>query len=501
MKSFLVLACCSVLLLAMGAAPRYLEELRIGGGYGDAADGGADWDKAGALRANGRIEADAGLAAGKEGAAQGLVTANRGSASQPGAIRAVPGDGGAGGYLFTGDADEPRWAPALPVSPADGSPLVRMSDVGVSAGTVAAGNHYHVGVYQPADATLGALAEGGAAGKIPYWSATDVLSEKSVSTQGLAQLARAANDAGGSGEGLLALWRMRSVSILADWSGNGRKAVLSGTGTLQGVGKFGACAEFDGNGFYSAGNALTTAMGGASQSSTLAVWIKTTYEGKNIAGFFNANNRFGFSNTNGRARMYIGDGVNTATINNASGQTVSDGKWHLIAGVIDRAAGTAFLYVDGVQEVSYSIAGWGALSSSATDFCIASLSSSGSIVRWMGAIDECMVWGRALPAKEIEALYLAPREFAPDTGYAASNLAAEGNLEAHGGGVYAGMDGAVRGVLSAWDGSGGAAPGCLALASPNGALWYVFVEDDGTLKVHNALPTANADGIVAGLQE
>lgn len=119
----------------------------------------------------------------------------------------------------------------------------------------------------------------------------------------------------------------------------------------------------------------------------------------------------------------------------------------------------------------------------------------------MGAIDECMVWGRALPAKEIEALYLAPREFAPDTGYAASNLAAEGNLEAHGGGVYAGMDGAVRGVLSAWDGSGGAAPGCLALASPNGALWYVFVEDDGTLKVHNALPTANADGIVAGLQE
>lgn len=61
-------------------------------------------------------------------------------------------------------------------------------------------------------------------------------------------------------------------------------------------------------------------------------------------------------------------------------------------------------------------------------------------------------------------------------------------------------DGGVRGIVTAWDGSGGSAPGCLKLASPNGTLWYLFVEDDGTLKGHSALPTQNSDGTVVGTQ-
>ncbi|HRK36046.1 MAG TPA: hypothetical protein PLJ47_15725 [Candidatus Hydrogenedentes bacterium] len=74
------------------------------------------------------------------------------------------------------------------------------------------------------------------------------------------------------------------------------------------------------------------------------------------------------------------------------------------------------------------------------------------------------------------------------------------DLNVEGGDIVAGADSTTRGVVTAWDGSGGAAPGCLKLASPNGTIWYVFVEDDGTLKVSSALPTANADGAVVGTQ-
>ena len=74
------------------------------------------------------------------------------------------------------------------------------------------------------------------------------------------------------------------------------------------------------------------------------------------------------------------------------------------------------------------------------------------------------------------------------------------DLDVDGGDLTAGLDTNTRGVITAWDGSGGAAPGCIKMASPNGTVWYLFVEDDGTLKVHNALPTSNSNGNIVGLQ-
>jgi len=51
-----------------------------------------------------------------------------------------------------------------------------------------------------------------------------------------------------------------------------------------------------------------------------------------------------------------------------------------------------------------------------------------------------------------------------------------------------------------WDGAGGNTPGYACLGSPNGTLWYLFVEDDGSVKIHNAVPTQNSDGTVIGAQ-
>jgi hypothetical protein len=46
----------------------------------------------------------------------------------------------------------------------------------------------------------------------------------------------------------------------------------------------------------------------------------------------------------------------------------------------------------------------------------------------------------------------------------------------------------------------GSAPSYLRLYSPNGTLNYLFIEDDGTVKRHTAVPTANADGSAVGDQ-
>ncbi len=82
----------------------------------------------------------------------------------------------------------------------------------------------------------------------------------------------------------------------------------------------------------------------------------------------------------------------------------------------------------------------------------------------------------------------------------AATLDVNGDVTARGGDVVLGVDGGTRGMLTVWDGSGGNAPGCIKLCSPNGTPWYLFVEDDGTLKVHSALPTQNGDGTIVGTQ-
>jgi len=51
----LAIVACGLFALAIGASPRYLEELRIGGGLGDSADGGADLDKAGNISTDGIV--------------------------------------------------------------------------------------------------------------------------------------------------------------------------------------------------------------------------------------------------------------------------------------------------------------------------------------------------------------------------------------------------------------------------------------------------------------
>lgn len=76
----------------------------------------------------------------------------------------------------------------------------------------------------------------------------------------------------------------------------------------------------------------------------------------------------------------------------------------------------------------------------------------------------------------------------------------DGDLNASGGDIVAGIAGVTRGVLSVTKGAGESEAGSVKLQSRNGTSWYLFVEDDGTVRIHNALPSSNSDGTVVGLQ-
>lgn len=118
-----------------------------------------------------------------------------------------------------------------------------------------------------------------------------------------------------------------------------------------------------------------------------------------------------------------------------------------------------------------------------------------------GRIADVRLYRRILTADEIQALYRSGSENPTfQTVATAGDATLGGDLDVSGGDVDAGVTAAVRGVVSAWQGAGGNTPGCLRLGSPNGSAWYVFVEDDGTLRVHSALPATNTDGSIVGTQ-
>ena len=69
-------------LAAVSANPRYIEELAVGGGYGDTADGGAWIEKTGAILTNGSITANGDGAFGKNEAVSHSVGVTSGSTTQ-----------------------------------------------------------------------------------------------------------------------------------------------------------------------------------------------------------------------------------------------------------------------------------------------------------------------------------------------------------------------------------------------------------------------------------
>jgi hypothetical protein len=80
------------------------------------------------------------------------------------------------------------------------------------------------------------------------------------------------------------------------------------------------------------------------------------------------------------------------------------------------------------------------------------------------------------------------------------NTTVGGYLNVNGGDITAGVAATTRGVFTARRGTGTDKPGCLSVISRSGTQYWIWAEDDGTLRIHNALPTADSDGGIVGAQ-
>jgi hypothetical protein len=156
-----------------------------------------------------------------------------------------------------------------------------------------------------------------------------------------------------------------------------------------------------------------------------------------------------------------------AALFSVTGNTVLQlNQWYHVAVTSDGAAWA--LYVNGrIQSLTISGANngnWFSDTPGRDNIVIGALVQSAVAYYLTGAIDDVRVYSETLTQPQIAYMYTS-------------------RAETFGGHVD------INGT-----------PGYTMLRSPNGTAWYLFVEDDGTLKVHNAVPTANADGDAVGGQ-
>jgi hypothetical protein len=324
-KRTVVIGICALALIGIGAAPRYLEELRIGGGYGEAADGGADFDKSGNIATDGSVKATGEMEAGKDSTSRGLVTAWDGAGTNaPGTLKLGSTDGTVGYVFMSNDRSGLRISSSLPTSDTDGNWL--------KAKTV-----------------------------------TDLSSPPAIG------------------------------------------------GTTPASGKF---TTLESTGAVTLGGALTLTQ-------------YSTYEALQLR--------------RPTATVTAAVGM-SAYLNNSNNAYVNYG-WALI-GIDANTAGSE----TGRFAVHLRNAGSGPSSS-----------------------PQLLVTG-------------------------GGNMTVSGDATVEGGDLICGVGSQTRGVLTAHRGASGNTPGVLKLTSPNGTVHYFFAEDDGTLKVHSALPGSNSDGIEVGSQ-
>ncbi len=222
-------------------------------------------------------------------------------------------------------------------------------------------------------------------------------------------------------------------TVAHDFSGNGRNGTLNGFPAVSTVssgwalGKRGNGLVFDGtNDYVEVANTLSDIGTG---SFTSAAWFRASNTGitwKRVMhtgcvaytnGMFmarwNASGQMAAAVCNGSAAANSFVPVTTATY--------LDGRWHHMAFVVDRVAGTARIYIDGVNvTIQKNISGTecGTLSGDSLyldiSACPSATVAGGNLrlganstggERWDGLIDDAKLYSRALSASEISGLY------------------------------------------------------------------------------------------------
>jgi hypothetical protein len=456
-KAFVILLAAFLLVCllgAIGANPRYVEELVVGGGTLDPVDGGIDFEK------NGFITTTAGITAG------GKVTA--GAATTSSASLTLPHG-------------------TAPSSPSNG-------DVWTStAGLFVRVNGATVGPLIPA-AGVPWAAPGTIGSATPNTGVFTTLTTTGNATIG-GQLTQSGNYQGASTEGLIGLWHMETLTPVLDWSGNGINGTVAGSGAALTAGKYGTGINFGATGELNLGNTIPNTYG--QSDITFSLWFRTSSTNSIqylVYWFLDTNHRFDlWLSSTGVVNFRMKENANERTITSPAGY--NDDKWHHVVVVRDYTSSTnnnLTLYIDG-NTAGTPLTGV-ALGDCGGNTVLYCCNQSGFGLP--GGMDELAIWGRDLNGSEIRTIHGLSSGLVPQFG----NHLVGNDISIVGGDVNVGVAGSTRGVLTLTRGAGGIAPSCIKMQSVGGSMWYLFVEDDGTLKVHTALPTSNANGAEVGSQ-
>ena len=150
---------------------------------------------------------------------------------------------------------------------------------------------------------------------------------------------------------------------------------------------------------------LPTALTAATGSMSVSYWVKTSLSDANlrsaVEGSIIGSGEWVTYFINGKLRLaYYGIG-GSSTINGTT--TISDGNWHLITEVLDNTNGTLKVYIDTVEDISYSF------TPSVTLYQFSGTSYIGctdnTIRFFYGSIANVRIYNRVLSATEMGILH------------------------------------------------------------------------------------------------
>ncbi len=219
-----------------------------------------------------------------------------------------------------------------------------------------------------------------------------------------------------------------SAGIVGYWKMNGDLVDRSPTGadgTLYGDGVFingahGQALSFSGTNAYVNCGSHDALNFGTNTSFSIAFWARIEATGQTYDGIVGrkltrASNRSGYLlkieadawGNPGFLKLDLRD-TSQVGVTAVSGISVSDGVWRHYAATADRA-GSAQIYINGVASgAAVSLASLGDIDST-QNFIIGAIGAVNS--QWFkGALDELLVWNRALGAEEVLEVY---RSFPP----------------------------------------------------------------------------------------
>ncbi|MFA6239420.1 MAG: hypothetical protein WC655_00740 [Candidatus Hydrogenedentales bacterium] len=393
--------------MATGTNPRYLEELRIGGGYGDPVNGGADFEKDGDIATNGDLVVNGDVSIGLNEASGHHISVTAG-ASNTASLDLNQADTNNGASVRFSGSDAKLF-------------------LGTRQGSTTPVNAIEIAKGSPDVHVCGALGIGAVPG------GATVLVQAAPSSRAVSSLTRVGTTA--------------TVVANAHGFATGDFVTIAGAGQQEYNGTF-QVTVVDANTFtiVIAGAPATPATGSITAKGTTVL-------------------RLDESGASGP--MFILPNISVAHLN--PGTTINSGA------IGNRQTGHLCVDIAG-NDVRDA-------------FAVRSNSGiNGGALNAIPLVVNCNNRVGINTTDPAEALDVN------------GNLRLTGDIAVRGGDVVAGVQATTRGIVAAVNGAGGIAPGCLKLVSPNGTAWYVFAEDDGTLKIHSALPSQNADGAVVGTQ-